>query len=116
MDLSFNKAGKIVAWTGAPIHLVNTTTPDTAMFNEIKEWRQPFDAYGNQVIGHSDSLLDQTICQTVECNIGDFIADATLAYRRNVSEGVDLCILNAGGAFSFTSFHCFTLFVHATTL
>ncbi|KAF9265140.1 Metallo-dependent phosphatase [Marasmius fiardii PR-910] len=98
LDVSFDHTGKIVAYTGAPIHLDNSTKQDAELEATIKDWRKPFEAYAAQVVAETVNDLDQTICQSGECTLGDLVADATLAYRLNISaNSADACLVNAGG-------------------
>ncbi|KAL0574758.1 hypothetical protein V5O48_007205 [Marasmius crinis-equi] len=98
LDVSFDQDGRITAYTGAPIHLDNSTQQDAELQATIKEWRKPFEEYASQVIAETVGELDQTTCQSKECTLGDLVADATLAYRLNLTaDSADACILNAGG-------------------
>ncbi|KAF9023510.1 5'-nucleotidase [Hymenopellis radicata] len=97
MDIIFDAEGKVTEFVGAPIHLDNTTAQDSELQAAIEEWRVPFEEYAAEVLATSVGVLDQTTCQAQECTLGDLIADATLAYRLNLTEGADGCILNAGG-------------------
>lgn len=53
--------------------------------------------FAAEELGTSDVVLDQSTCQEQECLLGDFMADAMFAYRRNSSEDVDFALINAGG-------------------
>jgi 5'-nucleotidase len=57
IDVAFDPAGKIVAYTGGPIHLTNQTEQDAGLQKQIKEWRGPFEAFAAQVVGKSDVTL-----------------------------------------------------------
>lgn len=97
MDIIFDAEGKVTEFTGAPIHLDNTTAQDSELQAAVEEWRVPFEEYAAKVLATSIGVLDQTTCQAQECTLGDLIADATLVYRLNLTEGAHGCILNAGG-------------------
>ncbi|KAH8884911.1 Metallo-dependent phosphatase [Thozetella sp. PMI_491] len=97
IDVTYDPSGKILAYHGAPIHLTNTTEQDTELQAEIAEWRKPFEEFSAQVIGTSNVVLDQTLCQTQECLLGDFMTDAMLTYRHNSSDAAHFAIMNAGG-------------------
>ncbi|KAF9000369.1 Metallo-dependent phosphatase [Hymenopellis radicata] len=97
IDVVFDSEGRIVEYVGAPIHLDNHTAQDSELQASIEEWREPFEAYAAEVVAFSVDTLDQTSCQDMECTLGDLVADATYAYRVNISEGAAGCILNAGG-------------------
>jgi 2',3'-cyclic-nucleotide 2'-phosphodiesterase (5'-nucleotidase family) len=97
IDVTYDAAGKILAYHGAPIHITNTTKQDENLQAQIDAWRGPFDEFAKEVLGVSAVELDQTTCQQKECLLGDFMADAMYAYRADAGEDVDFAIINAGG-------------------
>lgn len=97
IDVTYDPQGKILAYNGAPIHITNTTEQDQELQAQIEEWRGPFEEFASEVLGTSEVVLDQSTCQEQECLLGDFMADAMLAYRKNNSADVDFAIINAGG-------------------
>lgn len=97
IDVTYDPQGKILAYHGAPIHMTNTTQQDRQLQDQINDWRKPFEAFAAEVLGKSDVNLDQSTCQKQECLLGDFMADAMLAYRKNNTQEVDFAIINAGG-------------------
>ncbi|EFQ92816.1 hypothetical protein PTNB73_09054 [Pyrenophora teres f. teres] len=97
IDVTYDPQGKILAYHGAPIHLTNTTKQDESLQKEIDAWRVPFEEFAAEVLGTSSVELDQTTCQQKECLLGDFMADAMLAYRKNNTQDVDFALINAGG-------------------
>jgi 2',3'-cyclic-nucleotide 2'-phosphodiesterase (5'-nucleotidase family) len=97
IDVTYDTKGKILAYHGAPIHITNTTKQEPKLQAQIKEWRGPFEKFSAEVIGTSKVELDQTTCQQKECLLGDFMADAMLAYRKNNTQNVDFALINAGG-------------------
>ena len=97
IDVTYDASGKILAYHGAPIHMTNTTEQDEKLQAEIDQWRKPFEAFAAQVVGKSDVELDQTTCQRKECLLGDFMADAMLTYRKNISSAAHFALINAGG-------------------
>ncbi|KAJ7212173.1 hypothetical protein GGX14DRAFT_622203 [Mycena pura] len=95
IDVKFDHVGKVVRWTGGPIHLTNQTAQDTALQSQIETWRVLFDAFGNDLVGNTTVLLDSSLCKTSECNFGDLICDVMINYRERVrARGVRL---NGGG-------------------
>ncbi|KAF7330058.1 5'-nucleotidase protein-like protein [Mycena kentingensis (nom. inval.)] len=96
IDVSFDGAGKVAAWSGGPIHLTNTTAQDTALQTQIENWRAPFDAFASEVVGTASVLLNHN-CKTAECNFGDLICDVLLDYRKGAGTGAVGCIMNGGG-------------------
>lgn len=97
IEVTYDAQGKIVAYHGAPIHITNTTKQDQGLQTQIESWRGPFEEFAAEVLGNSEVELDQTTCQRQECLLGDFMADAMLAYRKNNTQDVDFAIINAGG-------------------
>ncbi|PSK60144.1 GTP-binding protein ypt2 [Elsinoe australis] len=97
IDLKYDSNGKVLEYRGAPIRLTNATIPDPQLYNQIKGWRAPFEEFAAEVVGETRVELVQNTCQSQECTLGDFMADAMLAYRRNVSANVAFAIINAGG-------------------
>lgn len=97
IDVTFDSEGKILEYHGAPIHLTNTTKQDAALQAQIKEWRAPFEAFASQVVGETKVELDQLRCQGQECLLGDFMADAMVAYRRNGNAKPSFALINGGG-------------------
>jgi 2',3'-cyclic-nucleotide 2'-phosphodiesterase (5'-nucleotidase family) len=97
IEVTYDAQGKIVAYHGAPIHITNTTKQNQGLQTQIESWRGPFEEFAAEVLGNSEVELDQTTCQRQECLLGDFMADAMLAYRKNNTQDVDFAIINAGG-------------------
>lgn len=97
IEVTYDPEGRIVSYTGAPVHLTNTTEQNTDLQAQIDSWRGPFEEFAAEVLGNSEVELDQTTCQRQECLLGNFMADAMLAYRENNTEDVDFAIINAGG-------------------
>jgi 2',3'-cyclic-nucleotide 2'-phosphodiesterase (5'-nucleotidase family) len=112
IDVAYDPQGRIVAYTGGPIHLTNETAQDKDLQKQIKEWRAPFEEYANQVVGYSEVVLgmhyivsihashlsvfavpDQAHCKQAECLLGDYMADALADYRPSA----DGAIINGGG-------------------
>lgn len=98
IDVAYDEEGRILAYTGAPIHLTNKTAQEPELQAQIEEWRKPFAAFSNQVLGQSEVLLQQNNCQKEECTLGDFMADAMLYSRKRMENpGSDFALINSGG-------------------
>ncbi|KAH9213824.1 5'-nucleotidase [Leptodontidium sp. 2 PMI_412] len=97
IDVTYDPSGKILAYHGAPIHLTNTTEQDPELQAQISSWRGPFEAFAAEEVGLSNVELDQTTCRRSECLLGQFMADAMLAYRLNQSDTADFALINSGG-------------------
>lgn len=94
IDVEFDCHGKIVKYEGAPIHLTNSTSEEPNLKAQITEWSKAFGPYQKTVLGSTQKLLVQSTCQTEECTLGDFSADAMEDYRPNSTVAA---IINAGG-------------------
>lgn len=75
----------------------NTTEQNSTLQAQIELWRAPFEEFAAEEVGTTIVVLDQTTCQEQECLLGDFMADAMLAYRLNDSDTADFALINAGG-------------------
>ncbi|KAH7099026.1 Metallo-dependent phosphatase-like protein [Auriculariales sp. MPI-PUGE-AT-0066] len=93
IEVSFAPDGKIVAYTGAPIHMINTTAQDTKLQAQIEGWEKPFEALAKEEVGTSETVLDQTKCKSAECVLGDVMCDAIKDYRK----AADFAVINGGG-------------------
>ena len=94
LDIRFDAEGRIVKFTGAPIHMTNTTAVDTELQTQIRGWAAPFLEFSKQIVGKTTVVLDQSTCQQGECNIGDVVSDAVQWYRGSNTDGA---ITNSGG-------------------
>ena len=65
--MTYDPAGKIVSYHGAPIHITNQTEQDPELQAQIDEWRGPFELFGAEVVGFSEVVLQQGTCRTEEC-------------------------------------------------
>jgi 2',3'-cyclic-nucleotide 2'-phosphodiesterase (5'-nucleotidase family) len=54
LDISFDEEGRIVKFTGAPIHMTNTTAVDTKLQAQVREWAAPFLELSKEVVGKTD--------------------------------------------------------------
>lgn len=75
IDVTFDDDGKILEYHGAPIHLTNATEQDTELQAQIEEWRGPFEEFAAEVVGETNTELDQSNCQEQECYLGDVMCE-----------------------------------------
>jgi len=94
IDLEFDRRGRIVSYEGAPIHLTNATAEDPKVKARVKNYAKGFDVFAKQIVGFTETPLDQTTCQTMECNLGDLVCDAMAAFSPSNTTSVFL----SGGA------------------
>lgn len=98
IDVLYDTEGRIISYHGGPIRLTNRTAQDAGLQAQIEGWAEPFAAFAAQELGTSNVELVQSTCQRQECLLGNFMADAMLAYTRNLSAGAgDFALINAGG-------------------
>ncbi|CAG8847143.1 27688_t:CDS:2, partial [Racocetra persica] len=69
LDVSFDKDGKVVNYSGAPILVDQSIPQDPEIADLVKQWREPFDQYTKTVIGKASALFDQLSCQRSECTM-----------------------------------------------
>lgn len=93
IDVAYDPSGKIVAYTGAPIHLDNSTSQDPELQKQINEWRKPFDELAKEPVGESKADLPSAICRYQECLLGNVMTDAMVWSRPSA----DFALINAGG-------------------
>ncbi|KAH7309528.1 Metallo-dependent phosphatase-like protein [Stachybotrys elegans] len=101
ISITFDAEGRPLSYTGAPIHLTNTTAQDPEVQALVDSWRGPFEEFAAEVIGYTENELDQTTCQQGDCLLGQVMSDAMLEYRLNQTAGSptrpDFALINAGG-------------------
>lgn len=67
IDVAFDAAGKIVAYTGAPIPITDTIVAEPSLQGEIDSWKSQFQAMGNVKVGNTAVDLIKDGCQSKEC-------------------------------------------------
>jgi 5'-nucleotidase len=75
IDVAWDAEGRILEYHGGPIFLSNKTAQDPGLQAKINAWREPFDAFGKEVVGFTTMVLDQTACQQRECLMGNVITE-----------------------------------------
>ncbi|KAJ2374178.1 hypothetical protein IW150_003247 [Coemansia sp. RSA 2607] len=95
VDINFKPDGSVASLTGMPIHMTQDIVEDPAMASNIAKWREPFDAYGNTVVGNLSMEVGNTDCKQKECALGDLITDAML-WAQNQIEPTDIAFINGG--------------------
>ena len=97
LDLTFDDAGVIQTYTGAPILIDSTVAEDPAVAADVAVWKEPINGLINTVIGQTQPVLDGTraIVRTQETNLGNLICDALL--WKTEAQGTQICITNGGG-------------------
>jgi len=102
ITISYDDAGTPVHWEGLPLYLDENVPQDPAINELLQPYKDAVAVKGDQVIGYTETYLDFSNCYTLECNIGNFLADAMVAsYIDKAEPGTwtyaSIGILNAGG-------------------
>ncbi|CAG8553390.1 13325_t:CDS:2, partial [Cetraspora pellucida] len=96
LDVSFDKNGKVVNYSGAPILVDQSIPQDPEIADLVKQWREPFDRYTKTVVGRANAPFDQSSCQRNECTMGNLVSDSFLWSQRKINK-VNAAFLNSGG-------------------
>lgn len=97
LSVSFDKAGKLIAWAGKPHVLDASIKPNQEFTDKLKAYAAPIEALRQKVIGKSLVALDgdRVKLRTSETALGNLIADAILAKTKG--DRVQVALINAGG-------------------
>lgn len=78
LNVTFNEAGNVAAWSGNPLLVENTIPEDDDMRNLLSKYEQYVMAATRAPVGASRVLLnaDDGACRRGECNIGNLLADS----------------------------------------
>ncbi len=95
LDVSFDAAGRLSAWRGAPIAMDNRIAEEAGMAALVARLNEPLHEIRNEVVGSSARALGNATCRNGECALGNLIADIMLWRTR--SEGSEIAIANGGG-------------------
>jgi 5'-nucleotidase len=95
LDVSFDAAGRLSAWRGAPIAMDNGIAEEAGMAALVARLNEPLHEIRNEVVGASEQALGNETCRNGECALGNLIADIML--WRTQSEGSEIAIANGGG-------------------
>ena len=64
--------GRVLAYEGGPITMDSSTPQQPEFQAKVDAWRAPFDSYSKEVVGWTEGILDQTMCQKGECGSACF--------------------------------------------
>lgn len=97
LDVTFNAAGVVDTYNGAPILIDSSIPDDPAIAADVVIWKEPILALQNTVIGASDVFLNgnRPDVRIQETNLGNLICDALL--WKTQGTGSQICITNGGG-------------------
>ncbi|KAJ6635718.1 Apyrase [Pseudolycoriella hygida] len=80
LTVYFDADGEVNSWEGYPIFLDSNIKQDEDILKEIQPWKELVDIEGIRVLGTSKVYLSRDECSSGECNIGNFITDASVHY------------------------------------
>jgi hypothetical protein len=97
LDVTFDDAGVVQTWNGAPILIDASVPEDPTIAAEVAVYFEPVQELQNSVVAATEVALDGTraIVRSQETNLGDLICDAMLWKTEAV--GTQICITNGGG-------------------
>lgn len=97
LDVTFDAAGVVQDFNGAPIFIDEGIAEDPAIAADVATFAAPIEELRNTVIGATDVDLDGTrgIVRTQETNLGNLICDAML--WKTAAVGTQICVTNGGG-------------------
>jgi 5'-nucleotidase len=97
LNVTFNDAGEIVEAKGEPILIDGKVAEDAPTKERIAELAKPLDEIRQKVVARTAEPIDgsRDNCRTVECQMGNLVADAMLDRVRD--QGIQIAIANGGG-------------------
>ncbi|GJQ83468.1 hypothetical protein Trydic_g8593 [Trypoxylus dichotomus] len=102
LSVEYDNFGNPKAWEGNPIYL-DTNIPQNKSINDLLEgYRIEVEKIGQRLVGKTNVHLDQSSCLFTECNLGNLVADAMVAYYSNHTDDQDswtkaaVSIINSG--------------------
>ena len=97
LSVSFDRAGKLIAWAGKPHALDASIKSNQEFADKLKAYAAPIEALRQKIIGKSLAELDgdRIKMRTGETSLGNLIADAILAKTKG--DRVQVSLTNAGG-------------------
>lgn len=90
LNVTFNHDGDLTYFQGQPLLLDSNIIEDTDVLELLERYRPEVSALDTQVLGKTRVVLDGSTqeCRHRECNFGNWIADAFVAYRTTVYGGI----------------------------
>ena len=97
LNVTFDNAGNILQAVGEPLSLDGTVPEDSITKDRITQAAVLLEEIRNQVVAKSSAVIqgDRKVCRVAECEMGNLVADAMLAYVAD--QGAQIAIANSGG-------------------
>lgn len=89
LNVTFDDNGELTSFKGQPIFLDTDVPQEQDVLTLLETFRPEIDNLDKQVVGTSRVLLDATSnrCRSVECNLGNMIADSFVYYMASLYSG-----------------------------
>lgn len=104
LHVTFDEKGDLTSYHGQPILINNTIPQSPDVVKLLEEFRPEVEALNKEKVGKSRVFLDgrSEHCRFKECNFGNLMTDALVAYRMSVYGGnlwtdAPISVLNGGG-------------------
>ncbi|KAJ3358776.1 hypothetical protein GGF32_009993 [Allomyces javanicus] len=98
LDLAWDKDSNLIAVNGDPIRLTTDIAKEPKFDAMVQEWRKPFDAIAQQVVGSATADLLNSGCTGKSCPLGNMVADAIArAYTGKRTDLPRIALVNSGG-------------------
>lgn len=114
LNVTFDENGDLVEASGQPLYLDTSIEEESDILSRLSIYRPAIERLNVEVVGTSKVLLDgdPAHCRFRECNFGNMITDAFVAYRSSVAASAywtdaPIALLNGGairGSINATSF------------
>ncbi|KRT83949.1 Calcineurin-like phosphoesterase, partial [Oryctes borbonicus] len=101
LSVEYDGHGNLLSWEGNPIYLDRSIPQDPNINDLLEPYRIEVESYGDKVLGKSKVFLQQSNCRYAECNLGNLLTDAMVAYYASESDEnwtkAAIAVMNAGG-------------------
>ncbi|XP_028411615.1 5'-nucleotidase-like [Dendronephthya gigantea] len=83
LQVTFNDAGEVTAWSGNPVLLSSTVPKDQQVYDIVKKMKVLVDKKGNEKIGQIKRKIDSTSCDIGPCFFGELVTSAMIYHYRS---------------------------------
>ncbi|XP_018323398.1 protein 5NUC-like [Agrilus planipennis] len=104
LNVSFDEDGNLVDFAGQPLLLDSTIPREEDVLRLLDVYRPDLEELQQRVVGKTKVLLDGSAdsCRVRECNLGNLITDAFVAYFADMYQGSywtnsPIAVMNGGG-------------------
>ncbi|CAG9812503.1 unnamed protein product [Phaedon cochleariae] len=87
LNLTFDDNGDLVKFSGQPELMVASIPQEEDVLRLLETYRPEVDKVNTEIIGRSKVTLDgdSKLCRSNECNFGNLLTDALVAYKASIS-------------------------------